>query len=836
MTRGRSLAPLALALGLAGLLAGCDRRQTPGPPAVHSGAGAQPGAQPGAHPGAEETQSGAAALAVAAPRFQAPPAPPAVPAKGHPRLWVREADLPKLRARATPANPLFKELATVTAEAVAAMDKGQIPSEGDCAFSRVYCEAHAELFAFMSLVSSDEAARNDYAARARKILLYIVDRVNKGDPKDPFNRNFARGDRARWAGESFGLTVDWIYGYLSPQDKAAIRPVFLRWAEEQLRSTTTSHAHPEPIGKLNDPAMLKEPRKRRYAVNNYFTSHMRNLTLLSLAFDEADDPPDQKHNGTYPRLRDYFANVAGAWLYMSDSVLRNDARGGVPPEGFQYGPATLAYVSETLLAIQTAGEADPAKWGPQVHLDGNPFWHEFIPAHLHSLSPATPQGRIGPTHEAAWTGDGQRYEYTDHIDPFAALGLHAQNSGNAERLNALRWMAIHAGPGGAAGLARRARSTLGQVHKRHSILYFLLLDPAVTPTDPRPSIPLTHYGAGLGHVFARTSWGPDATWLHYQLGWEHIDHQHGDGLSFGFYRGGEWLTKERIGYGAFFGNSEQHNTLAVENDRNRRHDDPNRGELWRRGSQWPLVHTHDPRVLAKSFAQDYVYVLGDATPLYNSDYENIGDVKHVSRSLVWLKPDHLVLYDRAATGKEGRFKRFFLQTPSAAQVAGNLATVTTPKGQKLFVTALLPDNPVLAAEPYKPTGTWDTKPAEFESMLATLRTEPPSPMPRDTRFLHVLQGADGKAAADPAALVRTKQGTPFAGVAVKGTLVLFPVDLGAVSQVQYTAPAGVTRHLVTGLTPGASYDVSKKPGGGGDEITIRPGSATKADEGGVLSF
>ena len=170
MTGLRSLASLGLALGLAGLFAGCDRRQTPGPPAVHSGEG---------------IQSATAALAVAAPRFDAPAAPPATPAKGHPRLWVRAAHFPKLRARATQANPLFKELAAVAAEAAAAMDKGNIPSEGDCTHARIYCEAHAELFAFMSLVSSDEAARNDHAARARKILLYIVDRVNKGNPRIP---------------------------------------------------------------------------------------------------------------------------------------------------------------------------------------------------------------------------------------------------------------------------------------------------------------------------------------------------------------------------------------------------------------------------------------------------------------------------------------------------------------------------------------------------------------------------------------------------------------------------------------------------------------------------
>jgi hypothetical protein len=770
------------------------------------------------------------------PVFNAPPAPPATPVAGHPRLWVRAEDLPRLRARANAKNLVYQDLSSVAIEAKLAMDGGKIPSEGACEHDRVYCESFAELFAFMSLIEPDEAVRNDYAARARKILLYIMDRVAKAASGDPFaHRGFATGDRSRWAGESFGLTVDWIYGYLTPADKAAIRPIFLRWAEAQLNSSTTSYDHPEPIGKLNDPVLLKDPRKRRYAANNYYTAHMRNLTLMSLAFDAADDPPEPSHKGTYPKLRDYFANVAGAWLYRTDHVLRDDARGGSPPEGFQYGPATLAYVSETLLAIQTAGEADPARWGEQVHLDGNPFWHEVIPAFLHSLSPATTTVNGAPSYDVAWTGDGQKYELWDHIDPFAALGLHAQNSGNAERLSALRWMAIHLAPGGAPGLSKRARSRYGQVYKRHSIMYFLLLDPAVTPSDPRPSTPLEHFGAGRGQIFARTSWGPEAAWFQFQVGWEQIDHQHGDGLSFGFYRGGEWLTKERVGYGAFFENSDQHNTLAVENDRNRRYDDARRGDLWKRGSQWTLVHTDDPALLAKSFNKDYVYALGDATALYNSAYETIDDVKHVSRSIVWLKPDHLVLYDRATTGKDGRFKRFFLQTPAVATVAGNVATAATPKGQRLFVTTLLPESPVITAEPYAATSNWETRPAELEPMLATLRVEPRG-TPKDARFLHVLQGAGTGASADRASLIQSSGGTPFAGAAVKGAAVLFPVSLGAVAEVRYAAPAGVTRHLVTGLTPGAGYDVARKPGSAGEQITVKPGGSVKADDGGVLVF
>lgn len=825
---------IAALAALASLASGCDPRYAPGPPATATSPGAEAARAPAV--------GGETAPAVPPPAFQPPPAPPTSPVAGHPRLWVRAEELPRLRARAVDANPIFKDLMSVVAEAKTAMDAGKIPSEGDCTHERVFCESFAELFAFMALVAPDEAARRDYAARAKKILLYIVERVEKNQQGDVLaRRGFSTQDRSRWAGESFGLTVDWIYPHLAADEKARIRRVFLRWADELLNSSTTTHDHPEPIGKLNDPVLLQgKPnqglKKRRYAANNFYTAHMRNLTLLSLAFDPADDPED--HGGQYKRLRDYFKNVTGAWLYVTDHVLRNDARGGSAPEGFQYGPATLAYISQTLLAIQTAGEADPARWGPQVHLDGNPFWHEVIPAYLHSLSPAPGQGAAGPTHLAAWPGDGERYELWDHIDPFAALGLHAQNSGNAERLNALRWLTLHTGPGGPAApaVSKRARSRFGEVYKRHTINYFLLLDPAVTPTDPRPQIPLEHHGAGLGKIFARTSWGPEAAWITFGVGWAQIDHQHGDGLDFSFWRGGEWLTKERVGYGAFFVGSDQHNTLAVENDRNRRHDEAFRGSLWRRGSQWPLVHTADPQLLAKSFGKDHVYALGDATALYNSDYEQIGDVKHVSRSLVWLKPDHLVLYDRARTGKEGRFKRFFLHTPTLPMVAGNQASMITAKGQQLFVTTLLPEQAALSASEYQvDPKNWETKPAQQEPMRFTLQVEPKA-MPADARFLHVLQGAGPGAAADAAAVIRSSGGTPFAGAVVKGTAVLFPVDVGPVAEVRYAAPASVTRHLVTGLGPGAGYEVARQASGGTVQITVKPGAALKADEGGVLVF
>jgi len=99
----------------------------------------------------------------------------------------------------------------------------------------------------------------------------------------------------------------------------------------------------------------------------------------------------------------------------------------------------------------------------------------------------------------------------------------------------------------------------------------------------------------------------------------------------------------------------------------------------------------------------------------------------------------------------------------------------------------------------------------------------------------VLQGADAGTAADPITLVESGAGTPFVGAVVAGTAVLFPVDAGVeVGELTYAAPAGTARHLVTGLVPGGGYDVETQAANGEVTVTICPGSAQQADDGGVL--
>ncbi len=756
-----------------------------------------------------------------------------IPATGHPRLWLTEDDLPRLRSWATPDNPLWEYgLLPIATDFVTLMDDGTIPGtdDGGLAWIEYPTENAAQLFAFMSLLHPDGAARADYGERARTLLMYAIDEAAKGmaegEPfRDPY---FSVFDRSRWWGTGFPLTVDWIYPLLTSEDKATIRQVFLRWIGENTTATVTGDAnHPQPVGIVNDPALLADLRRLRWAGNNYFTAHMRNIGLMALSFDAVDD-----HGG---ELTGNLSQATGAWLYMVDGLLRGDSRGGLTAEGFEYTPLALSYVVHFLLALHTAGQDDPVTWGSQVVLGDNPFWDELIPASLHSLSPAPAVlpdlDYLGALYQPAWFGDGEIYAAPDFIGLLGALGRHDELTGNSARLDAIRWIQTHMQAGGADNLLYRMSYGYGDTHI--PMFYFLLFDPeASTGSDPHPDMPLEHFAEGIGRLLARTSWDEDATWFTWALGWNAVDHQHGDGNQFEFYRQGEWFTKERTGYGFKIGSSDYHNTLALENDPPD-HFDPSdyRYDLWERGSQWMIVAGGDPEILALSIADDYIHALGDATNLYNSTDELSTDIVHASRSIVWLKPDHIVIYDRAASRTGGRFKRFWLNFPADAVVDGTVTTMTTANGQHLAVTTLLPADAEIAVEPAE---ALEGEVAAGEPMMFRLRVEAPGG-PTETRFLHVLQGADAGATADEVALVESSQGTPMTGAVVAGTAVLFPVAVGvAVESVTYTAPAGTVRHLVTGLVPGGGYEVEVQPVDGGFQVAIRSGTTQQADEGGVL--
>ncbi len=758
--------------------------------------------------------------------------PPPVPNTSHPRLWLTNNDLAQLRAKAVSSNILWRDgLSQSAARAVADMDQGRIASDcGDIGYTEYPTESYAAFFAFLSLVAP-EAQRADYARRARQLLMYIMSEADKGPAAvanyvcdgntqyPPFRHpDFATEDRdrARYHGESFGLAVDWLYPNLSASDRATIRRVFLRWSQEII---TRGYRHPEPVGLLNDPQLYADRDQRRFAANNYYAAHMRNLGLMAMALDESDDPGSA--------LRAYLANATGAYFYIFKELVRSESSGGLLPEDFEYSPQTASYIAQFLLALNTAGLG-----GDDAHaLSTQAFWGDFIRAYLHSLSPATVvrDAARGAEYEPAAYGDAQDYHLPDFISSMAPLGIHAQRTGSLpERLNATRWIATHTPAGGEALLTARMSNPS---YLRESLLYFMLLDPAAAPVDPRPALATTHIAQGTQRILARTGWDAQARWFTFALPWNSIDHQNAEGNSFAFYRNGEWLTKTTLGYadvGESIASTEYANGMCIENSPPLHSDW--RADLWRRGSQWYLVSDGDPILLATSEGDGYLYALGDATSLYNSAREASSDVRHASRAIIWLKPDTLVVFDRAETRSANRFKRFWLQLPAPANIIGNRAVSQTARGQNLHVTSLLPSAANLRSvigDDFDPEIA--RKIANHEPMRARLSiTAPGNPMA--TRFLTVLQGTDPGVTPAETRLAQSADQT-WLGSLTDGALVLFPRDLSTPASFTLTV-SGVHSLIVTGLQPHANYSLTKV----GDTLSLFPGGTYTTDAGGVLSI
>jgi hypothetical protein len=226
------------------------------------------------------------------------------------------------------------------------------------------------------------------------------------------------------------------------------------------------------------------------------------------------------------------------------------------------------------------------------------------------------------------------------------------------------------------------------------------------------------------------------------------------------------------------------------------------------------------------------YALTDLTNLYNNP-RGARDVTHASRSIIWLKPDIIVVYDRATTGTTGRFKKFNLWLPTNPAINGHQATMTSPGGQKLFITSLQAPNQTLTAVPAE---NGISMIAEADPMQYKLVIQDPA-NPTNIRFLTVLQGADAGAAAAPLAGIQSSAGTAFSGVEVQNTAILFPVDIRtSFANVTFATAAATNRYMVTGLTPNAAYDTTIRSNAGGMQITVAPGTQCRADSGGVLDF
>jgi len=822
------------------------------------------------------------------------PTPIPIPVATHPRLWITQQDLPRLQGWATPDNPVYQSLAGVASAAASnynmafppgpnqsltnPIPANPYPDFGDTqGYTGMLSEENAVILAFNSLVNPNSATRILYAQEARNLLMYAMNQAALGHATGaPFrDPSFALYNRASFTGHEWPLIVDWIYNatdansnpILTASDKATIRSVFMMWANDCLTASTTGGDNPGTPGLINSLALLPNNQPYRMASNNYYLAHARLLTMMSLALDPGDDPP---LNPTAPAaelgntLRSYIDDANGAWLYEEFAMMGDPAAvaqaygvpenpigagfglasGGLPPEGMLYGES-FAYVLGQLLALQTSGFNNPQFSGPQIGLIGAPVWDRYVQGYLSSLTPApivpSSESYLGSVYQFAGYGDMLRLWVTpDQMAPFALLGLLDQEQGISTHVGPARWYAVNAMPNGASGLAVRMNDpwTWGVTQ---DLLYFLLLDPNAAPAaDPRPSFPTLFYDAPAGRIVAHSDWTPNGTMFDYRASWISINHQDGGGGEFGLFRKGEFLTKEMSNYdNGGNGNGATtiyHNTLALQNDCaacagvNFQGLD---GVVWTNGSQWMEGENAGDPTTVMSAGPGYVYASSNLTNLFNkpNNYtaaDAIANITQATRSIVWLNNDYIVVYDRATSINSGLFKKFNLALVTAPQISGNTATETMADGQRLFIQTLLPLNPTLSS--FEGAANLNTT-ADLEPTQYIYQVED-STNPSDTRFLHVLQGADAGAPMAQATRVQSKSGTPFDGAAFGSNAVFFPVSAASTfSGTTLNVPAAVSTVLITGLSPNTGYGVQAGIGA----VTVALGGQTMTDSAGVLA-
>jgi hypothetical protein len=758
------------------------------------------------------------------------------PSTAHPRLWVRAEDLPRLRRLATPANPYWKNVMLPrTAAAKQAWATRYFP--GGKAAARWPDRAHdvdgpgteevAMQLAFHSLVAPDPAERQDAARRARALIMHVMEEVLRPGPALGFREErFAVSDRFRYTGEQWALTVDWLYPHLDGRDRATIRKVFLRWAE--LQATHSEYFRNREL--RGDPALVADRVETRWAANNWQTAMARNFLLASLVFDDADDPPvDPAKDVRAPKnsLRAYRDEALRSSLYQQYALFKEggDASGGIPPEGpFAYGAEASAFFFQGLLGLFTAGYLDWERWGAPVGMLGERYFRDLSGYYPHAIAPVPDSRRGERLYAAATIEQTREWSMTGimHVAQMGPVGVLAGLTGDQVLRDRMRWLLTEPLPGGPANRDEHSRHDTS-----HAVLSFMLHDPALpAPRDYRPELGLSFGAPAVGRYSARTGWGADARWLHYTCTWKSIDHQIDLCGSFMFWRKGDFITDPRNGYSdsGIIDAPDYHNAFAVE------HRSPPGADfekiVWARGGQ-TRYNQGDPRTVM-SDAAEALYLESDATNLHNRK-EHPREVTHASRALVWVKPDTIVLYDRATTSEGNRWKRFWLNFPSAPRIGKQLVEARSPTGQAIRLDVLLPERALIRQRP------WEEDPGigGYEPMVAHVSVDAPA-AEADLRMLNVLSAGDGGRAPAAARLLKV-EGRPgaFHGAKVEGAVVIFPVKFGPQGPVtlSYQAAPG-SQHVVTGLIPGQRYDTERA----GDQTKVRPGRVHQVDHAGALRF
>ena len=365
---------------------------------------------------------------------------------------------------------------------------------------------------FRDMVDAQLAGTDHYAFRASDAALlhaltgeeryatYAIERVDAFVASE--EAMIGAGSRATVAGDSYlevgdrigdlAMVYDWCFEQLTAAQRA-------RWIAYANQAVWNVWHHDEASwGGVEYPWTgwsVENPS------NNYYYSFLEATMLLGLATRGENDQAD-------------------AWLEMFRStkiqgelvpVFDRDLAGGGSREGTGYGTAMRRLFWLYDLWRGSTGE-DLSRLNGHTYASLAYLMHSTVPT----------------------------------LDRLAPIGDHARDSTAAlfdyHRAYALGLMRLFPGDRLAAvGASYVRQSSVPRMGQFFMYWYDFVHDDAAVAAEPLAALHTTYHAPGAGHVYARSSWERDATWVGFVAGPYTESHAHRDQGSFLIYDG-EWLA------------------------------------------------------------------------------------------------------------------------------------------------------------------------------------------------------------------------------------------------------------------------------------------------------
>jgi uncharacterized protein (TIGR03382 family) len=598
----------------------------------------------------------------------------------------------------------------------------------------------------------------DHAATALKYFTALLDDLDVIGDKLGGNQAASRdnGYAIRNLGPYTALAYDWLH------DAPGMTPKLREHARQRWAAWLTWYR--------------EKGYRARAAGTNYQAGFLAAATMISVAQGgEAaeEDGPKQ-------------------WQFVADELWGKDmasalATGGILdggdwPEGWQYGPLSVAHYA---LAARIAKDAGIAVEGVEAWLAS------LLRRHIYAMSGSDRVFAGGDTED-------EQANLAPHVLTLDAIALGDASADDK------RW-------------ARGELSRLRLVDKDY-LLYDALANVGDKPAlAPRATWPTWYVAPATGTVYARTRWDDRAVWFvtECQHGLD-VDHRHPSAGNFVLSRGPDDVIVDPSPYGSESTLTSNAPTVASA------HFPPN---YIPSQASWSTKTGYDWMTQTRS---GVVATRCDYSDQYRFQ-DRKSDVPDAFRDLVLLPSADgtdaaVVVVDRAATGGDDRAMYLRFRVPGGLSLEGDRASVTIGTTQ-LAIHSLVRSGgkPTLGHTSLKdcfkegtPKGRCDA--ARFP--VTDLRIEVPGPEPR---AVHVITATDTKAAASATAL----SGEGYAGVRITGpreAVVVWPTKKG---ELAYRAAPGTHVVLDAPATDGAATITAKREGDA-CAVTIAPGGSTPA--------